>query len=281
MLSAATALVTMAVLAGYGVVIGVDASLKPGKYCAYQDVFSPTPGMMLRGCMFFQYDSPGEAIVGYNYFGIHYYAFRYDSAVIKENTFILKRFGRSEGPEIYPYYEVGFDLKVSPGSAEVVQMVSKKGDYVHNLTMTACENPTKYDAACVAIPYAVSAPDGSLTSDEETPTGLYDNRIGPHDVSTYFRAKDSLARTSFRDWRSPLGQSSAIYNSGASPMKLSKARCGELIQLDNLYVNKTKQFVNVPAQWLYFSYDNTVEFVPNNKSKPSVVLIHLPKVSKK
>ncbi|EER03198.1 hypothetical protein Pmar_PMAR019975 [Perkinsus marinus ATCC 50983] len=279
MLSAATALVTMAVLAGYGVVTGVDASLKPGKYCAYQDVFSPTPGMMLRGCMFFQYDSPGEAIVGYNYFGIHYYAFRYDSAVIKDNTFILKRFGRSEGPEIYPYYEVGFDLKVPPGSAEVVQMVSKKGDYVHNLTMTACENPKKYDAACVAIPYAVSAPDGSLTSDEETPTGLYDNRIGPHDVSTYFRAKDSLARISFRDWRSPLGQSSAIYNSGTGPMKLSKARCGELIQLDNFY--KTKQFVNVPAQWFYFSYDNTVEFVPNNKSKPSVVLIHLPKVSKK
>ncbi|EER03196.1 hypothetical protein Pmar_PMAR019973 [Perkinsus marinus ATCC 50983] len=274
MLSAATALVTMAVLAGYGVVTGVDTSLKPGKYCAYQDVLSPKPGVMFKGCMFFQYDSPGKAIVGYNYFGNHYYAFWYESAVIKDNTFILKRLGHSEGPEIYPYYEVGFDLKVPPGSAGVVQMVSKKGEYVHNLTMEACAERPKHASTCTAIPDASelsATTDGSLAADEELVTDIY-GACSPDFVCTYFEATGPVALTKFVDFRSQSYTRSAVYNSGLGRITLIQGSHGERILLDNPYVNKTRQFVNVPAQWVYFRGNNSVEFVPNNKSKPSVVL---------
>ncbi|KAF4655715.1 hypothetical protein FOZ61_007430 [Perkinsus olseni] len=87
--------------------------------------------------MYFQVDRYRSAQLVCNYFGIHGYSLRYNDVTFEGDKIILKRHWRTEGPDLFPYFDVGFDLRWSPSSPGVVQMVAKKALYSYNLTEIA------------------------------------------------------------------------------------------------------------------------------------------------
>ncbi|KAF4655711.1 hypothetical protein FOZ61_007426, partial [Perkinsus olseni] len=121
-------------------------SLEPGRYCAFP-VWKEIPQRDdIAGCMFFDYKSESSAEFVYTLFTAHFFAMRYDNVTFEDDKIILKRYGHIEGPEVYPYFDVGFDLKVTSDTPDVVEMVAKDGTYAYTLTRGCTPPPGTYQS---------------------------------------------------------------------------------------------------------------------------------------
>ncbi|KAF4651324.1 hypothetical protein FOZ61_007109, partial [Perkinsus olseni] len=111
--------------------------LQPGKYCS-EYLHGKGDNLLYESCLYFEL-GPSTAKIDYlNYLNLHYFTFRYDNVTFEDDTFILKRHGHTEGQELYPYFDVGFDVKVSTETPAVVKMVTKDEKHVYELTTKSC-----------------------------------------------------------------------------------------------------------------------------------------------
>ncbi|KAF4744735.1 hypothetical protein FOZ62_015222 [Perkinsus olseni] len=203
---------------------------------------------------------------------------RYDNVTFEDDKIILKRYGHTEGPEVYPYFDVGFDLKVTSDTPDVVEMVAKDGTYAYTLTR-GCTPPPGTVADCT-VPFSrsgsqlrSSAPRGrqlrSSAPEGRQPNGMY-QVFGPNFNTVSVRADSSTKYGYTYLYDATKRPSSFQYQSGYSGYKLEEGSSGEIFKFNNPYVKVTSQFVKIPAEFVYDSTRNVVSFVPNNKSLPHI-----------
>ncbi|KAF4662259.1 hypothetical protein FOL46_005385 [Perkinsus olseni] len=150
-------------------------SLQPGKYCAF-----PVKLRVFATCLFFEYHSPTSAYLVYNYFDRHFFAMGYDNVKLEDDKIIMTRYGHTEGPELYPYFDVGFDLKVSSDKPDVVRVVAKNDKYTYSLTK-GCKPPPGVKAASCSNPIHDEQRQRRRSSlEERQPDGTYQAVPGPN-----------------------------------------------------------------------------------------------------
>ncbi|KAF4680046.1 hypothetical protein FOZ60_014158 [Perkinsus olseni] len=198
------------------VLLSLGVALQPGKYCALPVVGEQFPQMISTACIFFDYESPSKATLGYNYYYLQLFNVKYDNVVFKDGDVILKRRGgHTEGPELYPYFDVGFDLKVSPMHPDVVQMVAKDG-----------------------------------TADRQ-PDGEYSAYPGPDFNAIHFYTENTV-----------------LYITGDATYELVKQGPRELFKFKNDAYKFSERFYKIAAEFFYDPGNDTVLFIPNDRSIP-------------
>ncbi|KAF4683498.1 hypothetical protein FOZ63_017083 [Perkinsus olseni] len=222
--------------------------------------------------MYFQFDCYRSAQLVYNYFGIHGYSLRYNDVTFEGDKIILKRHGRTEGPDLFPYFDVGFDLRWSPSSPGVVQMVAKKALYSYNLTRDCTAPPGSKTAKCVEPRATASRELGSTVTDGPPPIGKYSAVPGPDGNAIEFSATPGLSTSWAGATLWDASECSFDYVTGDSEYTLEKEGSGEIFKFSNPLTDLTSDFLKVGAEFAFNSAENAVYFVPNDKSKPRIKL---------
>ncbi|KAF4721889.1 hypothetical protein FOZ62_026345, partial [Perkinsus olseni] len=243
----------------------------PGKYCALPVVGEQFPQMISKACIFFDYESPSKATLGYNYYNLQLFNVKYDNVVFKDGDVILKRRGgHTEAPELYPYFDVGFDLKLSPIHPDVVQMVAKDGSYIYNLSRN-CTGPKSY---LPASPCSTSPKGGSrlLSTADRQPDGIYSAYPGPdfnaiHFYTYKYGTIPYAGGTLFNS-----RENTVVYITGDATYELVKQGSRELFKFKNDAYKFSERFYKIAAEFFYNPVNNTVLFIPNSKSIPSITL---------
>ncbi|KAF4701149.1 hypothetical protein FOZ62_001720, partial [Perkinsus olseni] len=160
--------------------------LQPGKYCS-EYLHGKGDNLLYESCLYFEL-GPSTAKIDYlNYLNLHYFTFRYDNVTFEDDTFILKRHGHTEGQELYPYFDVGFDVKVSTETPDVVKMVTKDGKHVYELTTKSCERPK--DRKCIdPIDHRMRRLGESASTGTKPPHVEYAALLRPDHHAFYFMA---------------------------------------------------------------------------------------------
>ncbi|KAF4655714.1 hypothetical protein FOZ61_007429 [Perkinsus olseni] len=241
------------------VLTGGGLSLEPAAYCAYQFVRrNHDPSYDTYACMYFHYYSERKTKLVYNYFGGSGYILTYDNVTFEDDKIILRRQGLTEGPELYPYFEVGFDLLTSPASPDVVHMVARKGLYNFTLTKDCRRPPRSYTARCAEPRGAASRQLRDVVTDEKQPKGDEGRILGGSGRGIAF-LWDAFATT-------------LDYITGEYDYTLDKKASGEIFRFETNFTQLTFQFFKIDAEFVYYSAQNAVYFVPNNKSNPRIKL---------
>ncbi|KAF4717532.1 hypothetical protein FOZ62_028460 [Perkinsus olseni] len=237
------------------VLTGGGLSLEPAAYCAYQFVRrNHDPSYDTYACMYFHYYSERKAKLVYNYFGGSGYILTYDNVTFEDDKIILRRQGLTEGPGLYPYFEVGFDLLTSPASSDVVHMVARKGLYNFALTK---DYPLHLD----------HTQQGVLS--RKQPKGEFSAVPGPNGNAIRFYVDPGSRGIAFL-WDA--FATTLEYITGEYDYTLDKKASGEIFRFETNFTHLTSQLFKIDAEFVYYSAQNTVYFVPNNKSNPRIKL---------
>ncbi|KAF4652645.1 hypothetical protein FOZ61_009558 [Perkinsus olseni] len=217
-----------------------DTRLEAGKYCVVQE----------------EYDSPSKAKLVYNYLDWHSFKFEYDDIFIRDSgEILLRRHGDVEGPNLYPYLNVAFNLSVVPGQTDSVRMAAKDGSYVHYLTTQACtELPKPGRAKC-------HEKTERRALKVEEPRNYYASHSSQYSIQLYADS-DKAARAAFTD-----GEGSTFeYDTGWATWELGLGSFCQLLTLNSL-MKLSSYFVEIQADFVFDVHRNLIHFVPR---KPGV-----------
>ncbi|KAF4689767.1 hypothetical protein FOZ63_023674 [Perkinsus olseni] len=127
----------------------LSLALDDGYYCGLygEQIIGP---ITLYACMAVGYNTNGKEKVEFNY----KFFDRVNIAVTSDVVFdgdkmILKRDGKAEGPDLFPYFDVKVNFKTSPDRSDMVIVEFKDGSTPSvNLTKQGCEVPPGVRASC-------------------------------------------------------------------------------------------------------------------------------------
>ncbi|KAF4669308.1 hypothetical protein FOL47_002612 [Perkinsus chesapeaki] len=165
--------------------------------------------------------------------------------VFQGDKVILKRLGKVEGPELYPYFDVGFDLKVN--AASEVHMKQPKRDAQSGMS---CAFARK--RVCLRGMYsATNRPDGR---------GMY--------LSLYPTSKRSMVVA--------FNSNHQTFTLAYNDLTLSPRREqeGEVIVLTSPYKKYCDNYFNITAKYVYDKWNDVVYFIPRDESSPKLKLNH-------
>ncbi|KAF4673983.1 hypothetical protein FOL47_009901 [Perkinsus chesapeaki] len=227
--------------------LGIAVGLEPGKYC-YQQL----------------YISPSKASITYNYFDKQWYHIKYDNISFEEDNVILKRLGHVEGSELYPYFDVGFDLKVN--KAGEVHLVGKNGlKYDYKLANDSCRDsrsPKKFYKCSTFFTNT------RIMSADNPPNDVYSayGRRDGHADRLYINSTTNMAYFNIFD----SSRGSLMYTSDDYSYHLEKEPDGLVFVLKNDISHFSDIYFNITAKYVYDSAQNLVYFTPKNKSIPTL-----------
>ncbi|KAF4684000.1 hypothetical protein FOZ60_008366 [Perkinsus olseni] len=246
-----------------------DGSLAPGKYCHLQPTQVDDRGLVpdiYYAFLYFEYESPSRSELAYNHLDYNWFKIEYDDVTFEDNQVVLRRRNSTEGPELYPYFKVGFNLTVPSGKSDVLLMVAKDGTYSHELTTQACTAKPKFRARC----FTKSQKRSLSARDLNKPFGQYAGKSKSNSIDLYtgfLSSSNQVAEAVFSD----ADPSTFEYHTGLTGWKLDEEESRKVLKLEGGWEDESKQFMEIQADLIFNSVNDSVLFIPHGEPLSSAV----------
>lgn len=239
--------------------------IKPGKYCAT----APVKGVG-NACIIFDYESESKARLTYR-FSLHTISIKYNDVSMSGNEVILKRRGHTEGPELFPYYKVGFTLNVTDDG---LKMITKDGKSIYHFSSGTC-TAAEGSGNCGATSNQQRRLTPQYPKDSDINGSYWDNPEPDH-----FQTKLAFF------WFTILPYASAVFYDSSKYQDLVDSAYWQTYHesgVDRYYAtirlmgaddNLVSSLWSIQAELRYYYDWNEVHFVPYNNSNPTRVLLH-------
>ncbi|KAF4689998.1 hypothetical protein FOZ60_000751 [Perkinsus olseni] len=239
-------------------------ALEHGRYCGFQPILYNDSGPLLSACVQLHYYNQSLAVLRYDSYRQLNFHVNYDDVAFQGDKIILKRRGKEEGRDLFPFFNFKFELEVSNGTVQLQPYNHSKS----NLTLVKdkCTPPKGVKAICSLA--------GHLRALAEGPDGLYlGERTGTNDTMHY--SVKAGRRPPFALFRL-FDDQTFRYMAGVGYLYLGQpdASGRRVMKLVNAFIEKSEELFLVAGVFRYDVNKNMVNFYPPYNPNPYIIGFH-------